>query len=122
MEVRILVREYIRFHVAVIESLEDVFFEMGCTRVRLHDRSTVRICEAAVIDSQDIHFDACCQESNDRMHVLRDARSGVKGNRCPHVVEALFRNVIAVEQKRAMVRQFESAQLLRNRAGVGALS
>jgi len=84
----IFVCEYIRFHVsesslrimldAVVEGLQNVLFEMGCARVRLYDRDAVGVSEAAVVDSEYIHFDACRHGGNYRAHVLRDARSCVK--------------------------------------------
>src|SRR6266702_582045 len=93
LKAELFVCEYVRFHVSegslrlvfdtVIEGLQNILFEMGCARVRLHDRVAVRLCEAAVVDSEHIHFDARCYEGNDRMHVLRDAGSRVKCNRCP---------------------------------------
>src|ERR1700733_8296672 len=65
-EAGILVCEYIRFHVsesslrimldAVVEGLQNVLFEMGCARVRLSDRDAVGVSEAAVVDSEYIHF------------------------------------------------------------------
>ena len=58
----------------------------------------VRIREASVVDSEYIHFDARGQESNDRVHVLRNTRSGVKRDCCPHVIEVPFGNVMAARE------------------------
>jgi hypothetical protein len=100
VEAAILICEYIRFYVsgnslrfmldAVVEGQQNVLFEMGCVRERLYDRDTVRVCGAAVVDSEYIHFDACRHEGHDRVHVRRDARSCVKCNRCPYQVDLLF--------------------------------
>ena len=83
---------------AVVEGLQDILFEMDRTRERLHDRVAVRVCEAGVVDSEHVHFDACRYQGNDRMHVLRNAGSGVKRNRCPHVVDVLLRDVMAAQE------------------------
>ena len=114
MEAGIFVCEYVCFHIsegslrfvfdAVEEGLQDILFEINCTRERLHDRVAVRVWEAGVVDSEHIHFDACRQEGNDRMHVLRDAGSRVKCNRCPYVLDVLFRDVMAAEEIARSVR------------------
>src|SRR5229473_4259099 len=86
----ILVCEYVCFHVsegsfrlvfdAVVEGLQDILFEMGCTWVRLNDCFPVGGCEAGVVDSEHIHFNTGRQQGNDRMHVLRNAGRSVKCN------------------------------------------
>src|ERR1700686_5241460 len=108
VEVGILVCEYVCFHVsegsfrlvcdAVVEGLQDILFEIGCTRVRLNDCIPVGVCEAGVVDSEHIHFNASRYEGNDRMHVLRDAGRSVKCNRCPYVVDVLLRDVTAAQE------------------------
>src|SRR6267154_1372298 len=107
-EAGVLVCEYVRFYVsegglrlvfdAVVEGLQDVLFEMGRAREGLHDCVAVGVCEGGVVDSEHIHFNACGYESNDRMHVLRDAGSRVKCNRCPYAVDVLFRDVMAAQE------------------------
>jgi hypothetical protein len=72
--------------------------ETGCTRERLHDGVAIRICEAVVVDSQHIHFDAFGYEGNNRMHILRDAGSCVECNRRPYVFDVLFRDLMAAEE------------------------
>jgi hypothetical protein len=57
-----LVCEYVRFDVSygslrlvldtVVECLQDILFETGCTRERLHDRVAVRVREAGVVASR----------------------------------------------------------------------
>src|SRR3984893_12817601 len=108
VEVEILVREYVCFHVsegsfrlvfdAVVEGLQDILFEMGCARVRLNDCVPVGVCEAGVFDSEHIHFNTCRYKGNDRMHVLRNAGRSVKCNRCPYVMNVLLRDVMAAQK------------------------
>ncbi len=83
---------------AVVEGLQDILFEMGCTRVRLNDCVPVGVCEAGVVDSEHIHFNTGRQQGNDRMHVLRNAGRSVKCNRCPYVVDVLLRDIMAAQE------------------------
>jgi hypothetical protein len=46
------------------------------------------VCEAGVVDSEHIHFDAYRYQGDDRMHVLRDGGSGVAPKRKPMGSEA----------------------------------
>src|SRR5579859_1538458 len=107
-EVGVFVCEYVRFHVskgglrlvfdAVVEGLQDILLEISPARERLHDCVAVGVRKAGVVDSEHVHFDACRDEGNDRMHVLRDAGSRVKCDRRPHVVDVLLGDVMATQE------------------------
>src|ERR1700674_892391 len=108
VEIGILVCEDVCFHVskgsfrlvfdAVVESLQDILFESGCTRVRPNDCVPIGVCEAGVVDSEHIHFITGGYEGNDRIHVLRNARRSVKGNRRPNAVNVLLRDIMAAQK------------------------
>src|ERR1700738_366842 len=108
VEVGILVSEYVCFHVsegsfrlvfdAVVEGLQDILFEILCSRVRLNDFLPVGVREAGVIDSEHIHFNTGGYEGDDRMHVLRNAGRSVKCNRCPYVGDVLLRNPMTAQE------------------------
>jgi hypothetical protein len=80
MEVGVLFCEHVCFHVsegsfrlvfdAVVEGLEDILFEVGCTWERVHHRVAVGVNKAGVVDSQHIHFDPGRYQGNDRSEAL----------------------------------------------------
>ena len=63
--------------VAVVEGLNDVFFETRSTRMCMHHRLALRVGVLGIAYPQYIHFDAGCHQGYDRVHVLRDARRRV---------------------------------------------
>src|SRR5258706_13547832 len=89
-EVRILVCEYVGVDVAegrlrlvlvaVVEGLDDVFLETRATRMCMHHRLALRVAVFGISQPKDIHFDAGCHQSYDRVHVLRDARRRGQGD------------------------------------------
>ncbi len=78
VEAAIFVCKYIRFYVsesglrlmldAVVKASRMFLFEMGCARVRLYDRDAIGVCEAAVVNSEYIHFDAFARATTECMY------------------------------------------------------
>ncbi len=97
---RILIREHVGLDVAegrlrlvlvaVVEGLDDVFLETRATRMCMHHRLALRVAVFGISQSKHVHFDAGRHQSDDRVHVLRDARRRVQGDRGPNRFEVLL--------------------------------
>src|SRR5438270_261905 len=113
-EVRILVRQHVGVDVAegrlrpvlvaVVEGLDDVFLEMGRTRMCMHHSLALRVAVLPVFYAEHIHFDAGGDQSYDRVHVLRDARRRVQGDRRPDHVYILLFDAVASQKVASSIR------------------
>src|SRR5450631_1290631 len=107
-EGRILIRQDICFHIAegrlrfvldaVIEGLDDVFFEMRRTRMCMHHRLALCVAVLGISEAKHIHFDAGRHQSYHGVHVLRDTRRRVQGDRSPDRVDILLRDAVASQE------------------------
>src|SRR5205807_2937819 len=86
---------------AVIEGLDDLFFEAAGTRMRVDNRFTLGIREFGKSDAEHVHLDAGGDERDDGMHVLWDAGCRVQRNRGPHRIDVLLRDAVARRKSRA---------------------
>src|SRR5260370_18723344 len=107
-EVRILIREHIGIDVAegrlrlvlvaVVEGLDDIFFETRATRMRMHYRLALRVAVFGISQAKHIHFDAGCHQGYDRVHVRGDARRRVQGDRGPDRFNVLLMDSVASQE------------------------
>src|SRR6202049_2871659 len=107
-EVRVLIREHVGVDVAegrlrlllvaVVEGLDDVFFETRATRMDVHHRLALRVAVFRISNPEHIHFDARCHQSYDRVHVLRDARCRVQGDCGPDRFNVLLMDSVASQE------------------------
>src|SRR5271167_3366159 len=89
---------------AVIESLNDVFFELRGARILRHNSVTEIVWVIAIRQAKYVHLYARGNERNDGMHVLGNARRRVKGDRSPHRIEVLLRDAARFEKLARAVR------------------
>src|SRR5260370_10031710 len=85
---------------AVVEGLDDVFFEVLSAGMRLHDRLAFDVAEFGIAQPQDVHLDTCGNERDDRMQVLRNPGRSVEGDRRPAGVDIAFADAVS-RHKRA---------------------
>src|SRR5882757_5559842 len=113
-EVRILVREHVGLDVAegrlrlvldaVIEGLDDVLLEMRSTGMCMDHRLALRVAVFGIGQAKYVHFDAGSHQSDDRVHVLRDARRRVQGDRGPDRIDILLSDAVASEEVTGDIR------------------
>src|ERR1700739_4829481 len=84
--------------VAVVKCLDDVFFEMRRTRMCTHHRLALRVAVFGISDAKYVHFDAGRYQSYDRVHVLRDDRRRVQGDRGPDHFDILLMDSVASQE------------------------
>src|SRR5258706_8010334 len=107
-EVRVLIREHVGVDVAegglrlvlvaVVEGLDDVFFETRATRMCVHHRLALRVAVLGISEPEHIHFDARRHQSYDRVHVRGDTRSRVQGDRGPDRFNVLLMDSVASQE------------------------
>src|ERR1700737_366257 len=107
-EVRVLIREHVGVDVAegrlrlvlvaVVEGLDDVFFETRATRMYVHHRLALRVAVFGISEPEHIHFDAGRHQSYDRVHVLGDARRRVQGDRGPDRFNVVLMDPVASQE------------------------
>src|SRR5882757_8743169 len=120
-EVRILVREHVGLDVAegrlrlvldaVVEGLEDVLLKMPSTRMRMNHSLALRVAVFGIGQAEDIHLDAGGYQGDDRVHVLRDARRRVQGDRGPDRVDILLHDAVASEEVTGRIRAVDLESL-----------
>src|SRR5712671_710277 len=68
---------------AVVEGLDDLFLEVAGARVCADDGCALGLREVGKSDAEHVHFDTGGKERDDGMHVLRNPRRRVEGDRRP---------------------------------------
>src|SRR6266851_183512 len=113
-ESRVLVREHVGLDIAecrvglvfdaVIERLDDVFLELLGARMRVHDRFAFMVAVFGIVQPQHVHLDACGHQSDDGVHVLRNARRRVQSDRRPDRIDVVLANAVTAEEVAGGVR------------------
>src|SRR5258708_2710788 len=121
-EGRVLVRKHVGLHVsecrvglvfdAVVERLDDVFLELLGARMRVHDRFACRVAVFGIGQPQHVHLDAGRHQSDDGVHVLRDARRRVQSDRRPDRIDVVLANAVTAEEVAGGVRAVDLEALV----------
>lgn len=98
-ELWILVREHIRLHIAksrvwflanaVVERLKDVFLKVRGAGVLGDNRIADLVRIVAIFDTEHVHFHACNQEGDYRVHVLGNPRGSMQCDGSPYGIDVL---------------------------------
>ena len=83
---------------AAVERLNDVVLEVIGTWMRVEDRFTFSVAVFGIGQPQHIHLDAGRHQSDDGVHMLRDARRRVQSDRGPDRINVALRNAMAAEE------------------------
>src|ERR1700721_4900876 len=113
-ETGVFVCQYIRFYISkrrfrfmfdpVVERLQNILFEVGCTRIHLHDRLPFFIGEIVVADPKNVHLYARGDESDNWVHVLRNLGGGVEGKGRPDLIDVLLGDVVSAKEVPGSIR------------------
>src|SRR5258708_8664768 len=122
LESRVLVREHVRLDVAeggvglvpdaVVEGLDDIFLEVLGTRMRAQDGLALCTAVVGIGQAQDIHLDAGRHQSDDRMHVLRDAWRRMQRDRRPDRIDVLSGNAVTAQEIAGGIRTVDLKTLI----------
>ena len=97
---------------AVVECQDDVFLELLRARMRVHDRFSFPVAVFGIGQSQHIHLDAGRHQSDDGVHVLRDARRRVQSDRCPDRIDVVLVNAVTTQEVAGDVRAVDLEALV----------
>src|ERR1700722_3364946 len=98
---------------AVIKSLDDSFLETFRTGMQPDDRLALTVAVSGIAEAQYVHFDTRRQQCHDRMHVRRNSRRGVQGNRGPDGVDLGLGNAVSAQEVARDIRAVDLEPLVR---------
>ena len=80
--------------------------------MRVHDRFTFSVAVFAIGQPQHVHLDACRHQSDDGVHVLRDARRGVQSDRRPDRIDVVLVYAVTAKEVASGVRAVDLEALV----------
>jgi len=83
---------------AVMICLDNVLLKMRRPWMGFDDGLPNPVRIFSIGEAQDVHLEAGGNKSNHGVHVLRNTRSRVKRDRCPHCVDMRLRNTVASQK------------------------
>src|SRR5580704_9385730 len=98
---------------AVIKGLDDIFLEMCRTRMQPDDGLALAVAVSGIAEAQYVHFDTRRKQCHDRMHVRRNSRRGVQGDRGPDGVDLGLGNAVTAQEVPCDIRTVDLKTFVR---------